>query len=158
MPLPFLFVAEYDDGSVYHQTTQDVSRQNPMKSAFYDIRQLPMIPEEQMVKFGLIRLRQRPLLIVTVDLRTGNFAINGTVVPVAPAMPRKREGIPLGLIYERRNELHMTSGEHKITYRIGWRCESDWLALALCTHPERITLHGSHETGARAELHAALVG
>lgn len=153
---PFLFVAEYDDGSTYHQDPRDVSRQNPMKSAFYDIRQSPLIPEERLVKFGLIRTRL-PLVLATVDLRTGRFAINRAPVPIPADAPHKREA-PLRLLYAKRNELEMNSGRHKVTYRMGWECEGEWLALDLDTTPDKITLRGSHERTAQREITAALVG
>lgn len=154
--LPFLFVAEYADGSTYHQTPQDVSRQNPMKSAFYDIRQSPLIPEKRLVKFGLVRMRMNPILVVAVDLRTGGFTINRTVVPIPSDAPRKREGVPLRLLYERRNELEMGSGTHKVTYRLGWTCGDEWLAIVIQPHPETIRLHGSHN--AKLETNPALIG
>ncbi len=156
MITPFIFVAEYDDGQTYHQDPHDVSKQNPMKSAFYDIRQSPLIPEERLVKFGLIRTRL-PVMLVTVDLRTGLFAINRTSVPVPSDAPRKREA-PLRLLYEQRHELDMNRGRHKVTYRIGWECGDEWLALDLYTAPDKITLRGSHERTARPELAAALIG
>lgn len=156
MTHPFLFVAEYDDGQTYYQDPRDVSRQNPMKSAFYDIRQAPLIPEERLVKFGLIRTRI-PLVLATVDLRTGRFEINRAHVPIPPDAPRKRES-PLRLFYEKRNELEMNSGRHKVTYRMGWECKGEWLALDLDAAPDRIVLRGSHERTARREHAAALIG
>lgn len=156
MITPFIFVAEYDDGQTYHQDPRDVSKQNPMKSAFYDIRQAPIIPEERLVKFGLIRTRL-PVVLATVDLRTGLFAINRTHVPIPADAPRKREA-PLRLLYEQRHELDMNRGHHKVTYRIGWECGDKWLALDLYTAPDKITLRGSYERTARPELAAALIG
>ena len=156
MTPPFLFVAEYADGQTYHQGPHDVSRQNPMKSAFYDIRVSPLIPEERLVKFGLIRTRL-PLVVATVDLRNGHFEINRAPVPVSMEAPRKREA-PLRLLYEKQNELEMNSGRHKVTYRMGWECEGEWLALDLDTTPDKITLRGSHERAGKPELAAALIG
>ena len=158
MSLPFLFVAEYDNAEIYYQTPADVSHQNPMKSAFYDIRQSARIPEERLVRFGLVRMRQFPLLVVAVDLRSGEFTINQRIVPIPSIAPRKREGVPLRLIYERRNELELNSGTHKVTFRIGWAYDEEWLALDLQAEPEKVELHGSHERTRKAELHPALVG
>lgn len=154
--LDFLFVAEYSDGSVYYQTPQDISRQNPLKSAFYDIRQSPLIPEEKLVKFGLIRLRAHPILVVVVDLRTGAFTLNGQPIPIPPNAPRKRDATPIYLIYERRNELEINGGGHKVIYRLGWKHGDDWLALDLHPYPEKIELNGSHN--ARIETRPVLIG
>lgn len=169
--LPFLFVAEYANGHIYYQTPHDTSRQSPLKSAFYDIRQSPLTPESLLTRFGLIRMRQSPALILTLDLLTGTFHLNNTLIPIPPHAPRKRELTPLHLIYERRNELDITAQTHTITYRLGWSCETDWIALDLTPHPnprlERITLHGSHQLnstgsnstpGANSELHPTLIG
>lgn len=153
---PFIFVAEYDDGQTYYQDPSDISRQNPLKSAFFDIRQCPLMPEERLVKFGLIRTRL-PLVLATVNLHTGHFEINRTTVPIPLDAPRKREA-PLNLLYEKRNELEMNSGRHKVTYRMGWECDGEWLALDLDTAPDRIVLRGSHERTGKPELAAALIG
>lgn len=171
IPNHYIFVAEYDDGQTYHQGPHDVSRQNPMKSAFYDIRVSPLIPEERLVKFGLIRTRL-PLVVATVDLRTGRFEINRAPVPVPMEAPRKREA-PLRLLYEKQNELEMCGApprthrsvlntgfesRHKVTYRMGWECDGEWLALDLDTASDKITLRGSHERAGKPELAAALIG
>ena len=111
---------------------------------------------EDLVKFGLIRTRL-PVMLATVDLRTGLFAINRTHVPIPADAPRKREA-PLRLLYEQRHELDMNRGHHKVTYRIGWECGDKWLALDLYTAPDKITLRGSYERTARPELAAALIG
>lgn len=165
-PLAFLFVAEYANGAVYYQTPHDTSHQSPLKSAFYDIRESPLTPEALLTRFGLIRLRQSPALILTLNLLTGNFHLNNTLIPLPAHTPRKRDLTPLHLIYERRNELDITAQTHTITYRLGWSCETDWLALDLTPHHnpnlERITLHGSHELhsnpGANSELSPVLIG
>jgi hypothetical protein len=153
---PFLFHAEYEGGYSYHQTPMDQSQQNPSKSAFYDIRVAPIMPEEKLVRFGLVRLRLRPILAVAVDLRTGTFSINGTAVTTPASAPRKREGIPLRLVYEKLNELRLDTQARKVSYRIGWRCGDDWLALDLQAEPESIIWNGTHNT--RPELSPILVG
>lgn len=164
--LPFLFVAEYSNGHTYYQTPQDTSHQSPLKSAFYDIRESPITPESLLVKFGLIRLRTSPILVVTVNLLTGLFTLNNTLIPLPSNAPRKRELSLLQLIYERRNTLTLNpiGGQpphqsQSTIFRIGWRCETDWLALDLTAHPERITLNGSHQPAhLNPELQPTLIG
>lgn len=71
-PLKYLFTAEYEDGTTYHQPEDDISRfhkgdKDFTPSSFRDIDQ------DKLVKFSLLNAKDT----FAVDLRTGNFSVNG---------------------------------------------------------------------------------
>lgn len=70
--LDWLFVAFLKDGSVIEQGPDDKPREQPEGSAFTDV----MAHIDDVVAFELRRV-DNPKRVVTVDLLTGNFVVNG---------------------------------------------------------------------------------
>src|SRR5690349_8203964 len=65
--LKYLFSAEYKDGSFFDQTPEDVSKTNPEKSCFHDVK------HDQLIRFGLTDGVNTYVL----DLRDCHFELNG---------------------------------------------------------------------------------
>jgi hypothetical protein len=116
-PLKYRFVAEYQTGAPYVQPLDDVSVQEPGKSAWYDIRHHPIRPESGLIRFSLLAVE--PGRLITVDLRDGHFEINGVAF-------RMTEGRVEGcrLWFSRRHRTTFGAGVEPtdyVTYRIGWQ-------------------------------------
>lgn len=122
MDLKYLFVVEYFDGKVFEQPKEDVSTQDPKRSAFFDVDQ------QQVARFSLVDQESpdieghRPY--VGVDLEDGHFEVNGKAFFLHDE-PFK----DFRLIFFRRHRHHFTSSveenlkeqSHTVTYRIGWQ-------------------------------------
>ena len=117
MELKYLFTAEYDDGTSFSQTEEDVSRVDPQRSAFYDV----LNSGKRVMRFHLDGQGHR----YTVDLRDGSFAGDG------PSEFLEREEPPetpseYRLIFYRQHQHHFRADTHKqigheVTYVIGWQ-------------------------------------
>lgn len=102
--LSWLFVAYFKDGSHILQTQEDKSTTSKSGSAFTDV----MSNFDDLVAFEL--RHEDGDKVVTVDLVTGNFVVNG--VPVcAHNQYFEAEKYPLKLVYFRENrvEQHQTA-------------------------------------------------
>lgn len=120
--LKYLFIAEYNDGSTYNQTPEDVSIKEPEKrSAFFDV------DHTRLVKFSLVEQGTSNGHVYSVDLRDGHFEVDG----VAFCM---HEGLVAGLelIFFRRHTHTYTQSnvstkeiDHEIVYRIGWKVKKN---------------------------------
>jgi len=111
--MKYLFGCSYEN-KTYYQREDDVSRTDETKSSFYDIK------DKQIDRFWLNGEGNR----YEVDLRTGEFAINGIKFKLHDdELDDKLEG-KLRLIYYRRHT-HSFQGtnetSHKIEFHIGWQ-------------------------------------
>lgn len=119
--LRYLFGVQYADGSEFFQTPEDVSSQDPKRSAFYDVRQ------EDVRLFQLLHVddsRRRYVL----DLSDGHLEVDG--VPLFGIIPPPEAR--LRLIYFRRHRHHFQTGpglleelSHEVEYHFGWQAEVD---------------------------------
>lgn len=66
--LKYLFVCQYNDGTEFKQTEEDVSRRDPKRSSFFDIAQ------EKLARFSLVGDGQ----VFSVVLSNGRFEVNNT--------------------------------------------------------------------------------
>lgn len=116
--LRFLFVAEFDDGSQFAQTHEDVSQLDPGKSAFFDV--LEFGKTKQLVRFHLTD----KLNWYTVDLRDGLFEVNG--MAFAAHDQNFAPILPLTLIYFRETHARKlsdgTTDQYVNRYFLGWWC------------------------------------
>lgn len=109
--LKYLFTCEYNDGTVFEQNEEDRSSQDPLKSAFFDIK------HEILVKFTLTGNGHE----YSVDLLDGHFEVDGV-----PFFMYEGELQNVRLVFFRRHRHTINTGEmeelsHIITYRIGWQ-------------------------------------
>jgi hypothetical protein len=101
--LKYLFYAIHKDGSTVTQTPEDVSYQDPTKSAFFDVR------SDEVERFGL----RGTDAWYEVNLDEDTLTVNGTVL----RLPAQEQG---KLVYFRRNYVEMKEGgEHRIGYHLG---------------------------------------
>jgi hypothetical protein len=116
--LKYLFTAILDDGSTYHQTSDDVSLTDSKRSAFYDIK------DSKLKKFTLSNDKD----VYSVDLTTGAFEVNDKSFSIQ----LENDILPtnLRLIYFRRRRQHfmipaLEELSSDTTYCIGWQCTID---------------------------------
>jgi len=112
--LDYLFVAEFKDGSRYHQDHKDASREHPLtKSAFYDVCQRGL---ENVSEFRLVNCKSEH----SVSLIDGHFKTDGRIVPSPYG-----ELTNYRLIYFRRMNANFEGGFVKrpevASYFIGWQ-------------------------------------
>ena len=113
MQLKYLFLAHYSDGTTYQQTPEDVSKQDPKRSCFYDIDHS---------KLTLLELQEQGGdKCFAVDLRNGGFYLNGVW-----GFLHDEQGVTFEqVIFARRHTHHFTAGlkevNHQIAYVLGWR-------------------------------------
>lgn len=116
-----MFVAHYRDGSAYQSNAEDQSVQDPSKSAWYDIREKPIKPEADLVRFTLIAPLQLMPNVVAVDLTDGHMEINGMrlalTCPIDDALAPE---MPLKLVYRKRCALS-SSGQRAVFHVIGFK-------------------------------------
>lgn len=92
--LKYLFEVEYKDGSVFQQNADDVSKTDPLRSAFFDVK----IPEVK--RFGLFDEENSYI----VDLQDGHFEVNGKSFHMHDG-----EVKDFTLVYFRRVQQHKTN-------------------------------------------------
>lgn len=111
--LKYLFQVEYFDGSFFLQNADDVSANDPKKSAFSDIDQ------KQVARFSLINQEDNTQYI-GVDLEDGHFEANGMQFFL-----HDEDLKDFRLIFFRRHRhsfnVEGTEKSHKVTYRLGWQ-------------------------------------
>jgi len=111
MPLKYLFIAYYADGTCYTQAPEDVSTVRPGFSAYDDIK------HDDLVRFTLVGQEHD----YAVDLTDGHFEIDGVPLRLHEEPPIA----PLRLIFFRRHRHGFTQEHeelsHSIVYRIGWQ-------------------------------------
>jgi hypothetical protein len=115
MQLIYLFTVEYGDGTRFDQTPEDVSTQDPHRSAFYDVRQ------DAVQRFSLVGNGHT----WTVDLTDGHFEIDGLPFVTEGDQPLPASA-PLRLIFYRQHRHHFRAGttqelSHQVTYFLGWQ-------------------------------------
>lgn len=119
--LKYLFTCEYHDGSKFQQYPDDVSTQDPKRSAFYDVQ------HDQLKKFSL----RGEGKCFAVDLTTGHFEINGQKIYLhSPGNDLLKD---FRLIFFRQHRHNVTVGytggiqtsfvprDHLIVYQLGWQ-------------------------------------
>ena len=129
--LKYLFIVHFADGTSYSQTPDDISKIDPTRSEFYDVLQ----SGKAITRFSLVSTMDSPPHVVSVDLITGLFEVNGFPILLEgdklPTHPDKFE-----LVYYRQHthNINVTyklkSGEvtdnkeadHFCEYFIGWKC------------------------------------
>ena len=117
MVLKYLFTAEYEDGTSFSQTEEDVSVVEKTRSAFYDV----LNSGKTVTRFSI----EGEGHVYCVDLTTGGFTRDGE--PIAGEGDPLPDGDPeLRLIYYRqhRHQFNRTTREelsHDVTYVIGWQ-------------------------------------
>lgn len=108
MPLKYLFLAQYKDGTAFIQNKEDISAQDDKRSAFYDVKQ------DQLHTFSLIGEDN----IYMVDISNGCFSINSV-----PFRMHDTEVTNFKLVFHRQHT-HTYKGveelSHIIVYHIGW--------------------------------------
>lgn len=114
--MKYLFTAELADGTVYQQDASDVSKTDPLRSAYYDIR------DADILRFTLTDTTC-PSETASVDLVDGSFSIKGKRFFI-----HKDEDAQLKdfrLIYFRRNVhtrvIPTDERSHSVTFYIGWQ-------------------------------------
>jgi hypothetical protein len=111
-PLVYLFEAEFRDGFILRQTPDDVSRTNPLKSAFYDVLNYP----SGLAKFSLVGKGET----WTVHLEPPPyFSVNNSRI-IEP----KEDVKNVRVIYYRqvdRSYGGVGHGELRVGYYIGWQ-------------------------------------
>lgn len=110
--LTHLFQATYKSGEVYHQTQDDVSNVDPLKSAFFDVKQ------DELKTFFLSSDKD----VFSVNLEDGHFEVNGTPF----FMHAQSDLTNYRLIYfrVRTHHLNQSTGEQTedpIVYQLGWQ-------------------------------------
>jgi len=113
MQLKYLFLAHYSDGTVYLQTPDDVSKQDPTRSCFYDVDHTKLTTFELQDQVGD--------KCYAVDLRNGAFYLNGTW-----AFLHDKDDVTCEqVIFARRHTHHFTAAltevSHQTAYVLGWR-------------------------------------
>ena len=117
MQLKYLFRAEYLDGTTFSQPENDLSTQDPKRSAFYDVAQ------EKLSKFYLLGEGHTYL----VDLITGHFEVDGRELWLGSNLP------PVGpkrLIFYRQRQHIINPGDgseiaRNCRYCLGWQATVD---------------------------------
>jgi len=128
MKLKYLFTAYFADGSVFNQPEDDHSELDPEKrSAFYDV----LASEKELVRFSLRGEGNQ----FTVDLKTGEFGVNGVkFFPVSDSiLPIANPKFRLIFLrwHEAKTNMDVESGEVEntvdkiIAYDLGWECRID---------------------------------
>lgn len=112
--MKYKFVVEYQDGSIFKQTKEDISEIDPKRNCYYDV----LHSKKKIKRFSLKRLFNN----WTVDLTTGIFYHNGIKIQVEEnPMVADRE-----LIYfmQHQRDFKLGSREetgHRVTYFLGWK-------------------------------------
>lgn len=139
-PLKYLFSAYLKDGYVYHQTEEDVSRLNSLRSCFYDL-----VQEEEKGNKVLRFVLKGEGYEYAVDLQDGHFEIDG--VPFAFHEPIKEVILDkpgqynlvilkdFRLVFFREHNVQIEQSVEEgiqpkilgddIVYRMGWQCTLD---------------------------------
>ena len=124
MGLKYLFECHFNDGTMLHQTQEDVSKIAPPeenKSAFYDVMQRI----NDVIVFGIVDEKHT----YVVDLRDGHFEIDGMAFTI-----HDKEDLPpdavFRLIYFRRRVEQVTMGyvqaqSSSMKYHLGWQTTVD---------------------------------
>ena len=108
--LKYLFRVEYLNGEVFCQTQEDVSKQDPKRSAYFDIDQ------SKIKTFSLIG--ENTFLV---DLQDGHFEVNRIKFSLHD---ETLSGFRLVFFRKHRHHFNLQYKElaHEVTYRIGWQC------------------------------------
>jgi len=114
MHLRYLFLAHYSDGTSYWQTPDDTSKQDPLRSCFYDVdhSRLTTFEIQEQVEGGKT---------YAVDLKNGAFYVNG-----AWSLLHDEDGVTFEqVIFARRHVHNFIQGSvevsHTISWVLGWR-------------------------------------
>lgn len=125
----YLFKAEFDDGNVIQQTSEDVSSIDPTKNQFYDVQEY-----EKTSPLILFTLTIQPeefselpqVETCGVFLGSGAFNINGAWFYQHRVDREDMENYEdFRIIYLRNNTIHMSNDgtdlQHLVGYTLGWQ-------------------------------------
>lgn len=84
MKLNYLFTAEFIDGSILKQTQEDISLLDPKRNQFYDV----LNSGKELKCLTYIQQKIWNPTIVSVDLETGNFILNGVEIISEPIIDK----------------------------------------------------------------------
>lgn len=108
--MKYLFTAQYNDGTEFKQTDEDVSTKDPLRSAFFDLE------HDKLTAFQLHSADTS----VRVNLITGEFTVNSSSF-----FAHDEEVINRRLVYFRRNvrefNADRTEISHTIAFHVGWQ-------------------------------------
>lgn len=122
MPLKYLFIATFADGSTIVQQPEDKSTIDPEKrSQFYDV--LQYAEKSPIVRFELKSEDGGPARTFAVDLRDGHFEVNGQAMRMHES---DEAGFELIFFRQHTHDFLVSRTEnketrHKIVYRMGWK-------------------------------------
>ena len=109
MPLKYLWTVIYKDGSVMGQSSNDLSRTDSSRSAFFDIQQ-------DRVKCFILKGVKHTY---SVDLIDGHFEVNGVPFRFHERLV-KLTNIRL-IFFRRHTHTFIGDDSEHITYRFGWQ-------------------------------------
>lgn len=118
VPLKYYWVAIYKDGSVLEQNEDDVSTQDPLRSAFYDVKQ------DELKAFGIMSEGEEDNWF-GIDLETGQFDTShakqyGFSFTLANPGPK-----PYSLVFWRQHthnfNVEYIEQEHIVRYILGYK-------------------------------------
>ena len=128
--LEYLFIAQFNDGSIIEQNPQDLSTIDPTRNCYYDVLQ-EVVKGKVIRKFSLSGRDN----IISVDLKTGLFLVNGiTFLLESEKLPQVPEKFNLIWYHQVSQSQNITfdeaSGEvssrenlpERREYFIGWHC------------------------------------
>lgn len=119
LKLKYLFHALFKDGTVLSQTPEDISAQDPIRSAFFDVANRM----EEVVRFAL----EGEGHVWVVDLMDGHFELDDVMFFMGDPDDPPPEGTLFRLIYVRRHWHQMKSGPggreetHRMGFIMGWQ-------------------------------------
>ena len=113
--MKYLFTVEYKDGTFFKQNEEDVSLTDPLRSAFFDIRQ------DDVKKFSLTGEGH----IYLVDLTDGHFEVDGV-----PFRFHNEDLKDFRLIYWRQHThiygvVKLNEKSHEIVFCMGWQANNE---------------------------------
>lgn len=124
--LKYKFIALYSDGSIFEQNDEDKSLKDAKRSAFFDIDQ------EKLIAFALKNDNPDKYEEYAVDLRTGEFLLNGISLnniifnkdEQEYDFRQNNQDNKLRLIYFRKNSISFSGFRidgKETTYLLGWQ-------------------------------------
>jgi hypothetical protein len=127
--LKYLFTAIFSDGSFIIQEPSDVSKIDPTKSQFYDVK----LREDDLIEFVLYSSVDDHTISVRLDTGTFMASNNSLNNPVIFSAGDLRNNFPpdtkYRIIFLRRHTHTFSSDNielgHDVEYIIGWQCTVD---------------------------------
>jgi len=111
--MKYLFIAQFDDNSIFKQTPDDISLLDVKRSAFYDVLQ----SNKKLLRFYLFGENKE----YCVDLADGSFIVNGAKFK----LHEDEDLTNFRVIYFRRRQVDMVQGvginEQILYFGLGWQ-------------------------------------